>query len=244
MKRYDPFVVPKRRLGRAKQGLRTLVSQGNAFFNKKPYAQAIDIDPQTLERVYKVRLTKKLPDILHNVAHETIEHLRAVLDQSGYVAAELSGKAAPKNAYFPIADIDTMLENGVLGRGKCKDLPSDILDLFRSFQPYKEGNHAIWALNRLCNTSKHKLLTATLFCPKFTAIGPGSITDGSILAPRWDAEKDELVFARVEPGGTFQYNFDFAFHVTVGEVPELAGEPLFPMLYAMAAAVRTCFDCD
>ncbi len=237
MARTDPFIVPKRRLGRAKQGVRTLVNSGNTFFAKKPYAEVVETDSETLERVYKIKLTKKLPNILHTVAHETIEHLRAVLDQCGYVAAELSGKIGPKRAYFPIADSAQILKNDVIDRGRCNDLPSDVLNLFRSFNPYKGGNDAIWALNRLCNTSKHKLLTAALFCPGFSAVGPGFISNGRIIIPQWDAEKNEIVFARISPGGSFQYNFDFAFHITVGEVAELAGEPLFPMLNSMATEV-------
>ena len=58
------------------------------------------------------------------------------------------------------------------------------------------------------------------------------------MPPKWDSVKNEIVFARLGPGGVFKYNFDFTFYIAVGEVPELAGEPLFPMLDAMSAAAE------
>jgi hypothetical protein len=42
--------------------------------------------------------------------------------------------------------------------GRFKDLPQEMISLFRSLQPFKGGNDLLWALNKLCVVNKHKML--------------------------------------------------------------------------------------
>ena len=116
----DPFAMPKARLGRAKQGHRTLVTQRKAFFNKEPYAKFVEKERDTAREFQNLKLTRRMPNRWSTIAMETIEHARAVLDQAGYVTASLSGKPDTKRAYFPIADSLGELETSVIGRGRCK----------------------------------------------------------------------------------------------------------------------------
>ncbi len=156
-----------------------------------------------------------MPSKMTGVAVEAIENLRSALDQIGYITAILSGVINPKNAYFPIADSVEQLGTDVIGRGRCKDLPPDILSLFRSFNPHKGGNEPLWALNRLCNYSKHRILNAALGCDHFITKSSGYITGGAILVPSWDHEKNEMIFGRIKPGGDFKYDLEFSFYITL-----------------------------
>ena len=68
--------------------------------------------------------------------------------------------------------------------------------------------------------------------PGFRVKSGGFIRNGTIPIANWDREKNELVFGVVGPGGAFQYDFEFTFFILFGEVAELSGEPVMPMLGA------------
>jgi hypothetical protein len=78
---------------------------------------------------------------------EIIEALRSALDQAGAACAVLTGKTNPKKSYFPFADSGPELTKVI--KGRCKDLPGEIISLFRSFQPYQGGNDPLWAMNKI-----------------------------------------------------------------------------------------------
>jgi hypothetical protein len=82
--------------------------------------------------------------------------MRDVLDLAGYGLAVASGAVDPQHTNFPFAPNAVKFEEQV--RGRCKDLPDDIVMLFRSLKPYKGGNDLLWALNCMAVTDKHKLL--------------------------------------------------------------------------------------
>jgi hypothetical protein len=210
-----------------------LSSKGRPFFKRAPYARVVEPDPNGVNQLHKIRLTRQIPAKMTSVAVEAIENLRSALDQAGYITAVRSGLVEPKGAYFPIADSAAQLETDVIGRRRCKDLPPDILTLFRSFKPYKGGNEPIWALNRLCNHSKHRILSAAMHCDHFRSIAPTYLSgNAAIPMPAWDHEKNEMIFGAVSPGGDFKYDFEFSFYLTFSEVPELVGIPALPMLDA------------
>ncbi len=66
--------------------------------------------------------------------------------------------------------------------------------------------------------------------------GPNS--SASILAPKWDTEKDEITFASIGPGGSFEYNIQLAFFLAFGDVEGLAGRPVIDTLNGTAAEVE------
>ncbi|HTW25743.1 MAG TPA: hypothetical protein VME92_01345, partial [Acetobacteraceae bacterium] len=129
-----------------------------AYCESKPYTRVIDLHSDGVNHAHKIKLTTELPDIVIDVATDAAANLRAALDQMGAAAAVAGGVANPKRSQFPIADSESDLRDGVIGRGNCKHLPDEILSLFVSFKPYKGGNNAIWAINKIANGTKHALL--------------------------------------------------------------------------------------
>ena len=116
--------------------------------------------------------------------------------------------------------------------------------MFRSFNPYKGGNDLVWALNRLCNTSKHRLLTPVGIASggisvKHMTLSSGPTGSGvAIPAPVWDGEKNEMVFARVGVGSKLDYNLNFRFFVAFGDVEPVRGEPAVPILSTTATEIE------
>ena len=93
-----------------------------------------------------------------------MNNLRATLDQIGYSAAIARGKINPKSkTNFPFGDDAAGVEN-VFSKNQAKlSLPPQIMDLFRSVEPYKGGSgQLLWAINKLCNTKKHSTLVPTM----------------------------------------------------------------------------------
>jgi hypothetical protein len=234
--RSHPFYSPKRRLARAKQHIRRLEKGLIARHAKHPYERVTEVDIDTL--MHRVRFKRPIPVGSLDAATEAIEALRSVLDQTGYAAAVASGNTNPKSAYFPFGDDPTGLNN-TIGRGGSKHLPKEILALFCGFKPYKGGNDPLWALNKLSNTNKHRLLAP--FC---VVSGGFNIQSGSgpvtiLHPPHWDGVKNEITFAHSPVGHEFNYNIQLAVAVAFAEVETVRDKPAVSVLNDIARIVES-----
>ncbi len=236
MTHSDPFYSSKRCIGRAKTHIRDLDRKIGFFLQQEPCAVVVETDADGVDQLHKLKLTKSLPDVMEDIASDAIAQLRASLDQATYATVAAGGKPDAKNTYFPIADDVSKLENVI--KGWCKDIPKEIVDVMRTFKPYKGGNNLLWALNRICNINKHKLLVPIGFAVgavryrNMTISGPASIP-----SPRWDRSKNEMIFARIGPKGQIQYKVDFSVNVAFDEIEIVGGQPAVPILKQMASMV-------
>lgn len=200
------------------------------------------MDTDGLSKVHKVKLVKPIPPKFSTLVAEIVEGLRSALDQVGFVCATLGGVTDSKRAYFPIADSAEKLETDVIGRGRCKDIPPDILTLFRAFKPYKGGNDPIWALNKACNAAKHQsLIDVGMEMYGVTSrggyvAGPAQVSHPNAL--RWDSLNNEIVLGKVRPGGDFKYDYTFKFFIAFSEIEMIAGQPIMPILGTMFGEVE------
>lgn len=234
---HHPFSSPRMRIARAKEHIRNLDRRVKRFFDFKPYANVIERDEDGTQDLHKVRLTKTFPASVTSVAAEAIEGLRSALDQAAFATATLTGIKHPKSAYFPISK--TAAELDAVIKGRCKNIPPDIVSLFRSFTPYKGGNDLIWALNNACNTSKHGIVVPVGMAAAGMHINHMKISgSGAIPAPVWNSERNEIVFAATGPNTEFQYDLSISFFVAFGEVDGIGGQPAVPVLNAIASEVN------
>jgi hypothetical protein len=233
----DPFQSSLQRIARAKKHINDLDRRINKFFKKQPYARTIEDDTDGINILHKIKLTKQFPAGFTDLAIEAIEGLRAALDHATFAACVATGNSNPRNSYFPIAGSLDELDNVI--KRRCKDIPPDIITLCRSFNPYKGGNDLIFALNKLCNTNKHRIIipvgmaNAGTHFKHMTISGPFSIPN-----PVWDREKNEIVFAKTAPNTKLQYNINFFFHVAFGESDIVDGQPVIPVLRKIAEEVN------
>ena len=49
-----------------------------------------------------------------------------------------------KHVHFPFADRHYELERVI--KGRCKNVPPEIIHLIQTFKPYRNGNDLLWAL--------------------------------------------------------------------------------------------------
>jgi hypothetical protein len=117
----------------------------------------------------KVSSNKRDPGQIHTyhvpfdtlaAAGDVLNNLRSALD---HLISQLSFARYPrltqkqlKTCAFPIYESATKYEKS---RGRdIKFIHPDAVKLIDSMKPYKGGNYALWMLNELNNTSKHRLL--------------------------------------------------------------------------------------
>jgi hypothetical protein len=234
-RKSDPFESPERRLKRGKEHTRRLKKRIDSFFKKKPYKRVADMDAEGVT-THAFKSTRNFPNGWADATVEALEALRSTLDQIGYAVAVLAGAIEPKNAYFPIADTASGLDSVV--KGRCKDLPAEIATLFRSFDAHEGGNYTLWALNKLCNANKHRLLIPIGTLVPEMNVARAVIQDTDILAPCWNSSKNQIEFARVHPGGEFKYDVQISFFIGFDEFNSVKPAPAVGMLNAIAGEVQ------
>lgn len=226
---------PKRRLARAKQHTRRLEKRIATFFKHKPARHAVETNPDGT-RFHVLKFDRKIPDSWAEAGVEAIEGLRSALDQCGYAVAVRAGISEPRNAYFPFGD--TVIDLDASTKGRCKDLPPEISALFRSFDSHQGGNYTLWALNKLCNANKHRLLMPVSVASAGMTIRRG-VASGNVKLglSRFDRNKNHIVIAEVGPDGHLEYDGDFTFYVSFDDFNGVTGGPAVGMLDAIASEV-------
>jgi hypothetical protein len=208
----DPFSSAKSRIARSNEHMTELEGLLNSFVLEKPYELMSDIDPSdSTQELFKLKFKNRLPDRSTQLAQEALEALRSALDQTSYAAAVASGKVAPKKTQFPISDSVAELENLIVGRKVCKDVPEEIVSLFRSFKPYKGGNHYLWALNQLRNSAHTVLVPVMVSGANIHIHHRTGSAEINAVNPIYDSEKNEIIFGR----GPIGENWDCDIHSSI-----------------------------
>jgi hypothetical protein len=248
----DPLASPKSMLSRAKRQIAELDVHIKKFMEDKPWSAVVEKDADGITNLHKIKFTARLSDDLAHIVFESANNLRAALDQLGFAVAQLNGHREPKSCKFPAGPTETDMRNNA--KGGCKDLPSEIISLFESFKNYKGGNNALWALNELANTPKHKLLYPVAlggfgindmsFHVERMSAGGGVAKSIAVPGPKWDSEKHEIILVRDAGAGTnFSYNANVAFTVALDNVDDvIRGQHPVTVLTVMASQVQNVLD--
>jgi hypothetical protein len=234
----DPFESPRAMLDRAQFHIDSLAQQAAAYLDSDPHAQVTEFNPEVGFFDIKVVFHKPIPIISDVIAGDAISNIRSALDQIGYIVTAASrGVAGKLKAAFPFGD--TITE--VLSRksGDSKQIPSSIFDIMASFEPYLGGNTALWAVNKLSNANKHRLLSATGVMatrgPFSFASGKGN---GSIFFGPFESAKNEMILARASnPDDVQNSNFNITAYVAFASLPEVGVHSATGILkYALGSA--------
>lgn len=239
----DIFESSKLRLSRANEHILAFKERQSAFLKAKEWSDIIESDASGANYLHKVRFTKPFPgNDFAIIATEAIEHLRASLDHAAYAVAVASGIAAPKSAYFPFAQDAAGLQTVI--KGRCKDIPSGIVTLFCSFQPYKGGNNLLFALNSVCIANKHRELTQMDIIPDITInkiqaesiYGPINVTVPQL---EWDSRKNEITYLIVPANPTPLTYTDVVITLNIAFDEIIGGKTAIAVLNDMAGIVES-----
>lgn len=116
-----------------------------------------------------IAITRKvelLPLVLSHFLGACIHSYRSALDTAmTTLVSELKGDT--KRIHFPFHETEHNLRQSFSNKGGGNKIIStllpDLTDLIiNEIKPYKDGNYALWALNKLDNTEKHTMLLPVL----------------------------------------------------------------------------------
>lgn len=232
----DPFHGSKYGIERAKHHISDLERQAIQFLDSNPYGQCIEPDTDTTDQLHKIKLVKPMPFALPGLAFDAVNNLRAALDRAVWAVAKMAGNN-PRYISFPFAKDADHIKNAINGR--CKGLPEEIRDI-RTFKPYKGGNNLLWALNELCNTNKHAIISPVAVASS-KLIAATTIARDSLMAipPRWDRTKNEMILFRVREGGEIQTQFRIALHIAMCDIEFVDGQPADAVLNEFVRIVES-----
>ena len=214
-------------ISRAKHHISDFERQNVEFFATNPYSQVVEIDPDTGDKIHKVKLIKPMPIALPGIAFDAVNNLRSALDQAMY---GMTLAAGVKRAYFPFSNNAANFQNSV--NGWCKELPKEIGDIVSTFEAYKGGNNMLWSLNQVCNTNKHGIICPVALQNSSFSIHHGVFTGrfAGLRVPFWDRAKNEMELFRVPEEGTAEVNFDFTTFIAMRDVEFVDGQPAIAVL--------------
>jgi len=258
----DHFESAKRTVRRAKHHIDDLERQIIAFTDNNTWTYVVDLDADGSHQLHKIRFSRSLPDDLPSILFDAVGNLRAALDQCGYACAVAAKSTSTKHIKFPIAKDKAHFLKTV--PGCCKDLPSEIIALFRRCNAYKGGNEVLWALNELCNTKKHLSLVPMAagrailkivptadhpLASKFATpeqIAKGASPAGfyglvggsaSIKEPGWNPSKNELLLLKTDPKKHVNYDANVSLTVFIEGIDILRRTPAVVALKKMLNTV-------
>jgi hypothetical protein len=226
------FDSPRLTLKRAKHHIHDLKDVIGTFTIEHPWSYVIDSESQAPNYVYKIKFHTPPPADAACILFDAVNNLRATLDQIGYSAAVASGKIKPRGTNFPFGKDKKGVEAVFKKNQAHLTLPPQIMDLFRSVEPYRGGSgQVLWAINRLCNTKKHSELVPTMVTGAlFTAVPARSGLAGS----NWMPNELELILMVVPHEGDHpDLSGSFSFTVSVDLIRDK------PIVVALEGAVAT-----
>ncbi|HXE91262.1 MAG TPA: hypothetical protein VNK82_09900 [Terriglobales bacterium] len=230
-----PFDDSRKRIAWAKRDFKQFKGRCRRFLKSNPHIAVTEMDDEGIYELHKIKLAKPLPEVLTHRVSGVLESLRAALDLAASSVATLAGGDSG-NVHFPFSATEADFKSR-LGSA-CKNFPKEIHALFASFKPYKGGDDALWALNELCNASKHRLIV-----PIGMSTGPLHVERMEVSGPfripycGWDGDKDELIYAAVRPGTKIRYKVHVSFAVAFGEIEIMKGKPVEAKLDALIRKV-------
>jgi hypothetical protein len=205
------------------------------FSRPETYRRVKEVDPKTSYVIDKIEV-QPIPDpIVRNVV-QAIESLRSALDHAACAVVDPRWR---KSTQFPFGDTKREM-NATLAGSRCKHLPDEIKVLFAMCKPYKRGNPPLWAMNKICNTTKHRtIIEPGISVKDFSLENVWKVGDVSVpFEPRWDRRKNEIVISVAPGSGTIHHDVDFSIGIVFGKVPVFGGRPVLATLRYLANAVE------
>ena len=255
-----PLDGAKARLIRAEKHIGDLKAEISTFFLSEPYEVVADKDHQTGQPFYKLTCLREIPVNAQILAGDAIYNIRSALDYLAYALA--TDKSSPNDIWFPIEGCADNYRSVVEKRIRCSR--PEVVKAICEIEAHKDGRgHVFWALNKLNNIHKHRLLVAV-----YSGVYDYSITPSfrRKIKRTWEGDGPSVPeghgFMRIErspdeafrplqvgdklftdlPGSEIYDDMKFRFQIVFGESGIAEGDPLFETTVQMLSRVSDVVD--
>lgn len=179
----------------------------------------------------KVTATANLPPELALAVGDTVHNLRSALD---YIVTAMVGKEDNRVSFPMDATWDKLEKSSTLKR-VVSAVPNFDTLLRDVIKPYETGNYALWALGKIDNVDKHKLLIPRYSISRVTGISFNS-EDQTITATNETVFiQNSHVMSMMQGRSPFQITNQGkpAISVVFGEGSYFANKPIVPTLFQL-----------
>lgn len=237
------FNSAQQKLSRAKQHAVEFNSREQEFLKRACSGPVTETEPSG-HKVIKLKFSGPVPLEIASVVSDAVNNLRDSLDHVAYATAEVGLHGGhPRYASFPFAGSVAQLENSI--KGRSKEVPEKILDLFRKLKPYRGGDDQLYALNTLANADKHKMLRPMAlsignFNIDLHRLGGGMLGIGGHDSFAWDSAQNEIIVARYTKDALVDLSgIELQVFLVFDEATLQAGDPVGRILDVLAHKVET-----
>lgn len=229
----DPFASSRYSLRHAKRRLDEVELALVQFVDAQPYHHVVEPNVEGPFKTHKIKLRVPFPDVVAGAVFDAVNALRSSLDQAGYSVAVGAGRSG-NHAHFPFGDNDKASATCHIW-GRSKDIPQEVFDRMVDFKPYKTGNRVLWAVNELCNTSKHEVIVHPTPTPQFMLVRWRQYMGIEPVKwpPVWDRVNNEMVIARTPLDSHDKVQFNGSFDICIHDIQGFAGKAAVPLLRRM-----------
>ncbi len=177
------FQHAKLKVARADFHIQDLAAVARQYFTAEMHPLIVEnAECAGMSRV-KVR-SEPMPPAFPLGIGDAIHNLRCALD---FLMSELCAAKADDRLHFPFDQEERNLRNRIKDIQAKYGLPPDVAGIIADvIKPWEKGTYALWAMNKLDNHDKHKLLIPVASVTKLTGVsgyGPNnnSFTDCNFI---------------------------------------------------------------
>ena len=237
----EAFESPRLVFAAACEAIEGLKSLSDTFFAERFYRSGFDeSDPDKV--IHYVEISRNLPNSARVLAYRIFNDLRNALDQTVHGAsAALGGKRLEKTS-FPFRQDPADLEHVFTGKGQCRDVPAELHDTIRSFEPYPQGSgysggdNKFRIFGRLSNPNKHSI--ALRVGINVQGMGIQELFAAEIhQVLRWNGAKTKFILFHSPHGSPVQYKIHLPSFIAFDETA-LDGEPVLEFVALIRGKVE------
>ena len=230
------------KLNRAKQHISDVEASIKSFLVTKFYELRIETDQGTGRMKLVLHPLGEPDKRLNAVVGDAIGNLRSVLDYIFYtVTSPVTG--VKDRGYFPMAD-DANGFAGEVKKGAIGTCADPFIALFiDKVQAYKGGvGESLWALNKLRNIDKHRLLVSTV---AMTSVRLSMKCHGmTFVRTRFGVSKESDSVLLDAPVGEINFTAEPqpSFEIRINEPPDVENREVIGLLHSGVERIEALLD--
>ena len=241
----SPLRGSQLKVERAKRHLAEVEREMIAFFDRRPFAKYTEVEPDTGDRLTRIRIREPVPVELGPLVGDVIHNLRSAFDLLAADVVVAGGGTVSNSTEFPVSYAEDHFRKK--GIHKVKGASPAAIALIERHQPYRDGNEPLLQLHRLDILDKHQSLilvgatnrqvkmNVTLTIPDRAQPVEFPTLTLNAAEPTFPLEQGSIIFRELagawdQDARNHSLRYQFPYEVAFGVEQVAAGQPVLPAL--------------